>query len=59
MSLADAITLSRLAVVPGLVVAAVTGATTWFTGLVAFALLTDAIDGRVARWRGTAGPRGA
>ncbi len=59
MSLADAITLSRLAVVPGLVVAAISGASAWFAGFVAFALLTDAVDGRVARLRGTAGPRGA
>lgn len=59
MSLADTITLSRLAVLPGLVVAAITGASSWFAALVAFALVSDAVDGRVARWRGTAGPRGA
>ena len=59
LTLADRITVSRMLAAPLLPLVALGGATELFTGLVAYGLATDAIDGTVARALNHHSPRGA
>lgn len=56
---ANIISVSRLLCVPVLVVAARLGATRTWLFLLAYAVLSDVVDGRIARRLGTASDRGA
>ena len=55
----DAVTISRIAAAPVALLTALLGETTWFVRVVAFGLLTDAIDGPLSRRLKTASSRGA
>jgi phosphatidylglycerophosphate synthase len=57
--LVNAFTISRMAAAPVALLAAFLGETAWFAWIVAFGLVTDAIDGPLARRLKTASPRGA
>lgn len=57
--LVNAITVSRIAAAPVVLLTALLGETTWFVQVVAFGLFTDAIDGPLSRRLRTASPRGA
>ena len=57
--LVNAITISRMAAAPVALLAAWGGETAWFARLMAFGLLTDALDGPLSRQLKTASPRGA
>jgi CDP-diacylglycerol--glycerol-3-phosphate 3-phosphatidyltransferase len=59
LALADALSLSRLAIAPVLPFVAASGAQRATLLLIACGLASDAVDGTVARWTGTAGERGA
>src|SRR4026208_2372787 len=62
MSLADQLTLIRIAAVPGVVVLfvwAFDGHYWWATAVFIAAMTTDWFDGRVARWRGRTAPLGS
>ena len=47
--LVNAITISRMAAAPVALLAAWVGETAWFARLMAFGLLTDALDGPLSR----------
>lgn len=55
----NALTISRLLTVPAMIVAAGAGRASLFLTLLAYALLTDAVDGRLARASGQASAFGA
>lgn len=57
--LADALSLSRLVFAPVLPVVALAGMTRTLIGLIVWGLVSDAIDGTVARLTGSTGERGA
>ena len=59
MSLADQLTLVRVAAVPVVVVLYVLNADWWATGIFIVAMTTDWFDGRVARSRGHSSPFGS
>jgi CDP-diacylglycerol--glycerol-3-phosphate 3-phosphatidyltransferase len=59
VSLADALSLSRLAIAPALPFFAAAGDGVVTTALFAWGFGSDAVDGTIARRSGTAGPRGA
>ncbi|HZS62252.1 MAG TPA: CDP-alcohol phosphatidyltransferase family protein [Gemmatimonadaceae bacterium] len=59
LTLPNLITISRLLCVPALIGAAIADRPSLFIGLLAYALLSDAVDGRLARARGQATPFGA
>jgi cardiolipin synthase len=59
MTTANLLTLSRLVTVPLIVLSAWSQQPTWFAGLVAYALASDAVDGPIARRLGQATPLGA
>ena len=59
MPLADLLSWSRIALIFPLCAAALTRDRDAFVWLLLLAFVTDALDGPVARWRGTASPRGA
>lgn len=59
LTLPNLITISRLLCVPALIAAAIVERPSLFIGLLAYALLSDAIDGRLARSLGQATPLGA
>ena len=59
MTTANLLTLSRIVTVPLILLSAWWQQPTWFAGLVAYALASDAVDGTIARRRGQANALGA
>ncbi len=59
LTLPNLMTISRLLCVPALIAAAIADRPSLFLGLLAYALLSDAVDGRLARALGQATPLGA
>jgi CDP-diacylglycerol--glycerol-3-phosphate 3-phosphatidyltransferase len=59
MQLANALSALRLLLAPALLLLAWQGAARAFTGVLVVSLLTDALDGRVARWLGQSSRLGA
>lgn len=59
MTIANFLTASRMVTVPLLLVSAWSQQPTWFAGLLAYALASDAVDGTIARRLGQASALGA